>query len=1191
MTLFAFYVDSSTNTNCVISFYNGTELLGSENVRLGTAYLTQATVNREGYEFIGWDYNGDNTSDEFPIIITGNLSLYACYKKIEIEVIEHTISYYFDGELLGTKKYVEGKAYTPDSYQPSADYDFIGWDMNGDNIPDELPEIIKSDLKLSACVKLKDQKALVSFFDGELKIGERVFNIGDDLLVVEGSKTGFIFVGWDIDGDGLPNILPEKVNGNISLYACFLADTVSKECKIEYYDGEELLGEITYELGQVLKLTGATKKGYDFLGWDANGDGTPDEFPEIILQNYVLKACFADAGHNIYFINDSEILYQYFSGIGVNVEFRPNEDYDDKEFTYVFKGWDANEDGNIENFPYLPTEDTVFKAVFEQVAKKFTYKLYANNELIAESSTCLYKDEIEYPEVKPFEKDNILYVFMGWDYDNDQKVDKTIREITSDVNANAVYTTDQYILFNYDGEKNAYYYPEGVLFTLYEKEISVGYELIWYLDSECTKELNIHKMPKGILELFGKLEEIRTVDPSILTYDPSVETISSYNELGLLFNSLLLNKITNKTVKVEFEIADYNDILDFIKNNIVIRRPYELNFSALGQDITFDIKFVDANTISTNEYTYSMLPSANIQELATKRAENAALPIDSVVSTYKAIDSESLFYILERGYKPEIEDQELLKLYNKMRKVLIDNVTDDMTDLQKARAIYEYLVMNIIYDKEVLKKASAGEANMNLYHSFYLEGVFNDKLAVCDGLSKAYVSLLNMEGISCVRVTGESVKDQISHAWCKVCIDNKWYIVDPTNGGMQVGKVGMLTYNFFMISESKYSAYYTDDKTSYADFKCYTDYDVYSTLKVTINNVEYSLSVNDIDEAGRLVRWLIDNNKLNSSFDLKINFESNKDNDVITKIINASGMTPNLSYQFVDDSLVLVLEEVHVLATYFDGNDTVYQKLSNVGDALESFNNPKIGYVFIGWDINKDNFPDVLPEKIYENTSLYACYVEASLGDNCKISYYSGNTLLREDNHLRGRMFNAITDVNRDGCNFIGWDIDGDDVPDKMPEIVVYDLKLYACFASKDGYARVRYYDNGTLLEDSIYLIGSSFIARAGDAKDGYVFIGWDVTGDNSPDLLSTSVQGDMKLNAYYVLTTDDMQCTVKYYDGETLSIEKNYSLGQLFTPEKLTKDGYTFLGWDMNNDGIVDELPDLIVTDLTLKACFKQNE
>ena len=131
----------------------------------------------------------------------------------------------------------------------------------------------------------------------------------------------------------------------------------------------------------------------------------------------------------------------------------------------------------------------------------------------------------------------------------------------------------------------------------------------------------------------------------------------------------------------------------------------------------------------------------------------------------------------------------------------------------------------------------------------------------------------------------------------------------------------------------------------------------------------------------------------------------------------------------------------------------------------------------------------------------------------------------------------AITDVNRDAVILLAGIFDGDDVPDKMPEIVVYDLKLYACFASKDGYARVRYYDNGTLLEDSIYLIGSSFIARAGDAKDGYVFIGWDVTGDNSPDLLSTSVQGDMKLNAYYVLTTDDMQCTVKYYDGETLSI------------------------------------------------------
>ena len=186
-----------------------------------------------------------------------------------------------------------------------------------------------------------------------------------------------------------------------------------------------------------------------------------------------------------------------------------------------------------------------------------------------------------------------------------------------------------------------------------------------------------------------------------------------------------------------------------------------------------------------NYISYDVYNTAKFRLELKYMAENAALTIDSVFSTYKAIDYKSLFYILERGYKPEIEDQELLKLYNKMRKVLIDNVTDDMTDLQKARAIYEYLVMNIIYDKEVLKKASAGEANMNLYHSFYLEGVFNDKLAVCDGLSKAYVSLLNMEGISCVRVTGESVKDQISHAWCKVCIDNKWYIVDPTNGGMQ----------------------------------------------------------------------------------------------------------------------------------------------------------------------------------------------------------------------------------------------------------------------------------------------------------------------------------------------------------------------------------------------------------------------
>ena len=51
-------------------------------------------------------------------------------------------------------------------------------------------------------------------------------------------------------------------------------------------------------------------------------------------------------------------------------------------------------------------------------------------------------------------------------------------------------------------------------------------------------------------------------------------------------------------------------------------------------------------------------------------------------------------------------------------------------------------------------------------------------VAVCNGIAKTFVVLCGIEGITAVKVNGTVSGD--AHAWNKVLINEKWYIVDST---------------------------------------------------------------------------------------------------------------------------------------------------------------------------------------------------------------------------------------------------------------------------------------------------------------------------------------------------------------------------------------------------------------------------
>lgn len=174
---------------------------------------------------------------------------------------------------------------------------------------------------------------------------------------------------------------------------------------------------------------------------------------------------------------------------------------------------------------------------------------------------------------------------------------------------------------------------------------------------------------------------------------------------------------------------------------------------------------------------------------ATGRGEDYVPAIESIEKTVEVLSTDQLYRAAENGYRPLPKaGTSAYECYEYAKRLLNSILDEDMSDLEKAHAIYDWIMWRVLYDDSAANITDISEAVR--YESFYLESVLTDTdyLSVCDGMSKAYSLLCNMEGIPCLRITG-TARTGLSyggHAWNKVMIDGKWYIVDCTWGDMQV---------------------------------------------------------------------------------------------------------------------------------------------------------------------------------------------------------------------------------------------------------------------------------------------------------------------------------------------------------------------------------------------------------------------
>jgi len=326
--------------------------------------------------------------------------------------------------------------------------------------------------------------------------------------------------------------------------------------------------------------------------------------------------------------------------------------------------------------------------------------------------------------------------------------------------------------FSYDGiEKSVYEtYTENVPdgFTTIDSYIATRYELFEY---------------------FSYLVIFRPESKSVKENKTTYEQVAQSCYIAYDYKSLYGSASDESAFESEImsAVASFED-----------SAAYNYSYGLDDNICTFAIKF----TYDTDPYLISSTKDlyVNAQRI-NERAHyddtvihERTFPIDSRTQSVKVTSSDQLYFAVKKGYKPDpIKGSNAEYVYNELRRILSLLNANDYSDAVKVHNIYDYMVNTVIYDYDfvdnILERDVKDQSVFFSYNCLYIEGVLglrngafqpSERVAICDGLSKAFLCFAEIEGIDTIKVSGTVSGG--AHAWNKTKINGKWYMVDVTWG-------------------------------------------------------------------------------------------------------------------------------------------------------------------------------------------------------------------------------------------------------------------------------------------------------------------------------------------------------------------------------------------------------------------------
>lgn len=178
--------------------------------------------------------------------------------------------------------------------------------------------------------------------------------------------------------------------------------------------------------------------------------------------------------------------------------------------------------------------------------------------------------------------------------------------------------------------------------------------------------------------------------------------------------------------------------------------------------------------------------------------------------------------------------------------IIENNITPNMSEYEKVKAIHDYIVSTTTYDSKNLENNTIPDID------YTAKGVLENNIGVCRGYAEAFKLLMNNLDIDCEIQTGYA--DSISHAWNIVKIDNEWYQIDCTYDDpvRTNGKpVDVIRYDYFLVTSQQM---YIDHKPDEPNYTCISDkymyqekeygvpYCILPSVSMISNSVTYTYS-------------------------------------------------------------------------------------------------------------------------------------------------------------------------------------------------------------------------------------------------------------------------------------------------------------------------------------------------------------
>ncbi|MBR4881873.1 MAG: InlB B-repeat-containing protein, partial [Clostridia bacterium] len=262
--------------------------------------------------------------------------------------------------------------------------------------------------------------------------------------------------------------------------------------------------------------------------------------------------------------------------------------------------------------------------------------------------------------------------------------------------------------------------------------------------------------------------------------------------------------------------------------------------------------------------------------------------------------------------------------------------------------------------------------------------------------------------------------------------------------------------------------------------------------------------------------------------------------------------------------------------TFVDTGDNAIDAITqDYGTEVTKPSDPtRTGYTFNGWDIE---IPSVMPANNVTVTAKWTInkytITFADTGDRpiASIEQFFGTTVI------------APANPTKVGHTFAGWDVA---IPATMPGenvtiTALWKINQYTITFNTDG---------GNTIADIKQDYNTSVTAPDNPTREGYSFTGWNKIIPTTMPAENIVITARWQINKYTV-TFDVNGGTLDEEQPGSASGNYGTSFDRPADPARM---GYTFLGWDVNGDGVIDDsdvFPETIPgRDLTVKAIWSIN-